>query len=1260
VNIGFGSTVQSNGTNRRLSINDGGTTTLAGAVGGTGLAGDKLASLSTDAAGTTAINGGSVSTTGTQTYGGAVSLGADTTLSGVGITLGSTVKSNGTARSLTINDSGATTLTGAIGGTGTAGDKLASLTTDAAGSTALNGATVLTTGTQTYGDAVTLGADTTLTGAGITLSSTVQSNGTNRSLTINDSGATTLTGAIGGTTTSEALTSLTTDAAGSTALNGATVLTTGTQTYGDAVTLGTDTTLTGSTVTTQGSVTGNNKSLSITGNAVLGNDAPDSVTGLSTLTVSGTTGINTTAVTTTGAQSYTGAVTLGENTTLTGSSLQIGSTLAGAGKNLTLTGDASIGGDVSLVNTLNVSGTTRLGGNVSTTGSQNYGGELRLTSSAALTARDSNITVSGPIDANAPGAQGLTIAAGTGNVRLAASVGANQPLSSLVTSAASTVLGTSSDMSVTTTGLQRYDAQVGLQSNTVLNTTGTNSTGGDLFIAGALDTLNGLKSLSVTAGNGSVTLAGDLGTGQRQGQGLSTLSVEAGTISTRAIAATGQITLAPGVSGTVAGVVSGLTATLDKSGAGVLTLAENNSYGGNTSVQSGTLTLQKSRGLGSTGNALVASGATLDLQGVALEAQAITLNGGMLSTSAGTNSFAGLVSLGANSLVRVEGSQLELFGPVAANGHGLVLAGSGDLQMNNPANSLSSLATLETIGSVQLANQAGLVLGQVSVGGNSYAGISSAGQVKLLNVGELTIANGAFVNTLNGPVVLTAGKFINNAGSAALRAGGNNAWQVWSTNADPYNSANGDVLAGLPNDFVQYNASYGTTTVQGVGNGLLHTLAPVLTVSLNGLVSKTYDGNTLATLEAANYSVSGAVNADSPTLNNPVSGIYTSAGTGLAAQDAGDGKIVSVSGLTITPVNGSKPVYGYTLSSTSTTGMVGAISKAPIGITFEGNYSGTTVIDPPPAFTFTITGLVNGETITELKSVTVNNKDVSKNNVNFVTSMISGGGTAQVENYQLTFAANSLAGTSQNAVKLKSPMNLVILPPALPVVAPTVAPQPLLMASSVAPSPAAVPASNVSAAPTATAAATTTATTTDTAAPASTTAASSSAESAVSATATSTTATEKEADSDAKSTTSTASSTTANATTALATPAAAAPGSGSTSSGSQLGVRVTMLTTPTNQTSGMVTVVLPQGTAGNGSSLQIALPPAITARAQETNSPVTATLANNQPLPAWIRFDPGQKAFVIAADARATFPISVVLNVGSQRTVVVVSESALK
>src|SRR5262249_58757670 len=61
------------------------------------------------------------------------------------------------------------------------------------------------------------------------------------SLTVNTAGTGTFGGALGSTT---ALTSLTTDAPGSTALNGGSVTTTGAQSYNDAVTLGANTTLT--------------------------------------------------------------------------------------------------------------------------------------------------------------------------------------------------------------------------------------------------------------------------------------------------------------------------------------------------------------------------------------------------------------------------------------------------------------------------------------------------------------------------------------------------------------------------------------------------------------------------------------------------------------------------------------------------------------------------------------------------------------------------------------------------------------------------------------------------------------------------------------------------------------------------------------------------------------------------------------------------------------------------------------------------------
>ena len=66
------------------------------------------------------------------------------------------------------------------------------------GTLVMNGGAITTSGAQSYGDAVTLGANTSLTGGAIQFVSTVDSaaDGT-RSLTITDSGATRLDGAVG-------------------------------------------------------------------------------------------------------------------------------------------------------------------------------------------------------------------------------------------------------------------------------------------------------------------------------------------------------------------------------------------------------------------------------------------------------------------------------------------------------------------------------------------------------------------------------------------------------------------------------------------------------------------------------------------------------------------------------------------------------------------------------------------------------------------------------------------------------------------------------------------------------------------------------------------------------------------------------------------------------------------------------------------------------------------------------------------------------
>ena len=244
-NITFHQTVDGSGTSN-LVASTGGTIAFGGPVG----TGTALTSLTTSnlgvAAGATQLNGGSVTTTGVQTYNDTVFLGAGTvltSLAGGNITFALTLDSLAatTAQALTVNTAGRTIFSGAVG----LGNALASVTTDAPGATQLNGGSVTTTGAQTYNDAATLGANTTLvSGAGgdITFARTLDSatSGTPETLAIDTAGRTIFGGTVGAT---NALASVTTDAPGTTQLNGGSVTTTGAQTYNDAVTLGADTTL---------------------------------------------------------------------------------------------------------------------------------------------------------------------------------------------------------------------------------------------------------------------------------------------------------------------------------------------------------------------------------------------------------------------------------------------------------------------------------------------------------------------------------------------------------------------------------------------------------------------------------------------------------------------------------------------------------------------------------------------------------------------------------------------------------------------------------------------------------------------------------------------------------------------------------------------------------------------------------------------------------------------------------------------------------
>jgi hypothetical protein len=70
----------------------------------------------------------------------------------------------------------------------------------------------------------------------------------------------------------------------------------------------------------------------------------------------------------------------------------------------------------------------------------------------------------------------------------------------------------------------------------------------------------------------------------------------------------------------------------------------------------------------------------------------------------------------------------------------------------------------------------------------------------------------------------------------------------------------------------------------------------------------------------------------------------------------------------------------------------------------------------------------------------------------------------------------------------------------------------------------------------------------------------------------------------------------------------------------------------------------------------VALPESVT-RPAAADVTVNATLPDDRPLPNWIKYDPGQRALLVESTPATSLPITVILNVGGQRTNVVVSES---
>lgn len=384
-----------------------------GSIGGT----TALESLAVSAAATLAA-GGTFRTIGDQTYSGtATSTGTITIQAGSGSTvkfLGETslggliTATSDTAAYDVLLTGSPVSITSAVTfantGTVTLGDAdtdsltfAGGLTSTAPTLTKLAGTIATTNANASFGTA-SLTADTVVSaGSGdVAFSGTLDGG---FALTVNATGTTTFGNTVGAT---NALASLTTDTGGTTAIDGGSVKTSGTQTYNDAVRLGAATTLTGTTITTNGTVVGGvvNTSgphgLTVKGDAVFGDEAADTLTWLGPLVVDGTTTINTSLISAAPVQQYKDQVTLGTGAKLVGQLVQFDGSIVGGGNALEIEvpsvsgvavfGDTAADGVTGLAS-LTVSGPSTINAaTISSTGLQTYGDRVQLNESTTLTA----------------------------------------------------------------------------------------------------------------------------------------------------------------------------------------------------------------------------------------------------------------------------------------------------------------------------------------------------------------------------------------------------------------------------------------------------------------------------------------------------------------------------------------------------------------------------------------------------------------------------------------------------------------------------------------------------------------------------------------------------------------------------------------------------------------------------------------------------------------------------------------------------------
>ncbi|MFC2102135.1 autotransporter-associated beta strand repeat-containing protein, partial [Bacteroidota bacterium] len=250
---------------------------------------------------------------------------------------------------------------------------------------------------------------------------------------------------------------------------------------------------------------------------------------------------------------------------------------------------------------------------------------------------------------------------------------------------------------------------------------------------------------STISGSGALTLAGNVTVNNVGGAGIGasiSCPVVLGTDVTFTVAV--ETNAAPDL--TVSGIISG-SHGITKLGFGTMVLSGANTYTGPTNISAGTLKLEASSTVSTSGplgttatGTTVASGAVLDLNGFSLTSAAtepIALNGtgltaapaGALTNTGGNASYSGAITLGSSSTIQATAS-----GTLTCSGN---VTGSFDLTLDGATGSTGTISgIISTPTSVTKAGDGTWIVS----GANTYTGATtiSAGTLKLGAAGVIS------------------------------------------------------------------------------------------------------------------------------------------------------------------------------------------------------------------------------------------------------------------------------------------------------------------------------------------------------------------------------------------------------------------------------------------------------------------------------------------------------------------------------------------